>query len=300
MQDRKALQESLPKIPPLTLFKKRSKRRRRSLSFVEIVEDYEGFLAERDEKPVEIVRQWTGFTGILKEKSTNETEDSESRELMSQEQNSRLFLSKKDLVCLHNSQRWAKPTELDDQDPSDSSSSTNSSTRSRTSSRESSTEAEVPVNPHVQNDDLLRKVTSPVPEDFPNRSEKSLSAFQSLAQQGGFKDEAAANSFSGISSKRPLEIDTGLGVNCSSVKGSAPKGSRKRSKADPKLASAETDRASTITEKGSKDASCPYPGGQPLLPSESECSVINLGDLIEVYKIMRGMDRVNSQGLFPR
>ncbi|XP_048409378.1 probable ATP-dependent RNA helicase DDX20 [Stegostoma tigrinum] len=274
MQDRKALQESLPKIPPLTLFKKRSKRRRRSLSFVEIVEDYESFLAEREEKPVEIVRQWTGFTGILKEKSTNETEDSESRELMSQERNSRLFLSKDDLACLHNSQRWAKPTELDDQDSSDSSSSTNSSTCSRTSSRESSTEAEVPVNPHAHNDNLLRKVTSPDPEDFPNRSEKSLSAFQSLAQQGGFKDEAAANSFSGVSPKRPLEIDTGLGVNCSPVKGSAPKGSRKRSKADPKLASAETDKASTITEKGSKDA-----GGQPLLPSESQCS----GDYWKAY-----------------
>ncbi|XP_072419991.1 probable ATP-dependent RNA helicase DDX20 [Chiloscyllium punctatum] len=270
VEDRKALQESLPKIPALTLFKKRSKRRRRLLSFVELVEDYESFLAERDEKPVEIVRQWTGFSGILKEKSTNEMEDSESRELMSRDQSSQLFLSKKDLICLHTSQKWAKLTELEE--PSDSSSSTNPSTRSRTSSRESSTEAEVPLNPHVQNDALLKKVASPIPEDFPNWSEKTLPGFQSLARQEGFKDEAAASSFSSVPSKRPLEIDTGLGLNCSPLKGSAPKGSRKRSKADPKLASAEAARVSNVTDQGSKGAPCPYPEGQPMLPSESECS----------------------------
>ncbi|GCB72631.1 hypothetical protein scyTo_0006390, partial [Scyliorhinus torazame] len=275
-QSRKALQESLPKIPALTLFKKRSKRGKRSLNFVEIVEDYESFLAEREAKPVEVVRRWTGFAGILKKKSLNEDEDSESRELMSREQNSSLFLSKRDMMCLYTSQKRAKPAVLDGQESSDSSSSDSSSTRSRTSSRESSTEAEVPMIARVHDEGLWRKGTSPVPEDYTNRSGRSLPAFQ---PHSGFKGRAAPDHSSHSYSKRPLEKDTGLGFKSTSLKGSPPQGSRKRSKGDPKSGSAETTKAPSDQEAGSMDASHPYPEGKHEMPAEPECS----GDYWKAY-----------------
>ncbi|XP_078098134.1 putative ATP-dependent RNA helicase DDX20 [Mustelus asterias] len=262
-QSRKALQESLPKIPALTLFKKRSKRGKRSLNFVEIVEDYESFLIERNEKPVEIVRRWTGFAGILKEKSLNEDEDSESRELMSREQNSSLFLSKRDMKCLHTSSKWAKPSVLDRQDSSDSSAS--SSARSRISSRESSTETEVPVVAPVREAGLREEGTSPVPEDFPSQRGRSLPAFQTRARR------AASDSFSNSPSKRPLEKDTGVGLKGTSLK-SSPQGSRKRSRGDPKVGSAGRAKAPSDQEGGSVDASHPYPESSQAVPAEAECS----------------------------
>ncbi|XP_041052212.1 probable ATP-dependent RNA helicase DDX20 [Carcharodon carcharias] len=279
IQSRKALQESLPKIPALPLFKKSSKRGKRSLNFVEIVEDYERFLAERNKNPVEVVRRWTGFAGILKEKSLNEGEDSESRELMLREQNSSLFLSKKDMMCLHTSQKWAKPPVLDGQDSSDSSTSASSSTRSRSSSRESSTEAEVPVTTRAHDEGLRRKDTGPALENIPNQSGRSLPAFQPHTWHEGFKGRAASDSFSCAPSKRPLEKDTGLGLKSPSLKGSPSKGSRKRPKGDPKFGSAERAKAPGEQEVGSEDASRTYPESRQVLPAEPDCS----GDYWKAY-----------------
>ncbi|XP_067913581.1 probable ATP-dependent RNA helicase DDX20 [Heterodontus francisci] len=279
LQGRKALQESLPKIPALILFKKKPKRGKKSLSFVDIVEDYESFLSERNENPVEVVKRWTGFAGILKEKSVNEDEDSETRELLPREQNSHLFLNKRDMMCLHSSQKWANPSVLDSQDPSDSSSSTSSSTRSRTSSRESSTETEMPVIAPVHNQDLWRKDPSPLVEDSRNQSGKSLPAFRPPARQGGFEGHVASDYFSCAPSKRPLENDTGLGPKSTSVKNSPPKGSMKRSKGDPKFASAEIAKAPNVTDAGSSDASHPYTESRHTLPAEPECS----GDYWKAY-----------------
>ncbi|XP_067863781.1 probable ATP-dependent RNA helicase DDX20 [Heptranchias perlo] len=279
LQERKALQESLPKIPPLTLFKKRPKRGKRSMSFVEIVEDYESFLTDRNENPVEVVRRQTGFAGVLKEQSVNETEDSETRELMPREQNSYLFLSNRDMMCLRTSQKWAKPPALDLQDPSDSSSTTSSSTRSRTSSRESSTEAEMPVITAVRDEDLLRKVPSPGLVVSGNSSRKSLPDVQPPAQRGGFAGRADSDSSSNTTSKRQLENDARLGPKSTSSEGSPPKGSVKRSKGNPKFGSAATAKAPSATQASRKDASWSSAESRYEPPADPECS----GDYWKAY-----------------
>ncbi|XP_051891048.1 probable ATP-dependent RNA helicase DDX20 [Pristis pectinata] len=265
LQEKKVLQESLPKILPLTLFKKRQKREKRLLNFLEIVKDYENFLTERNENPVEIVRQWMGFPGVLKEKSLNESEDLGAPEListeqMSREQNSKLFLSKRDMVSLHTSQKWTEPSGLDSQEPSDSNSSTSPSTRSRTSSSESSTETEVPVVAQVSQEDLLMEDQSPMTLDSLHPNPKS------------FPDGAHSDSSSNLSSKRQLESDKGSGRKNTCPGGWSPKGDMKRSKGDPKFGSTRTAKVSSVTEASTKDASFPYSESGHLWSADSEIS----------------------------
>ncbi|XP_012880212.1 PREDICTED: probable ATP-dependent RNA helicase DDX20 [Dipodomys ordii] len=56
-QDKQALPESLPKIPCLSSFKIQQPC---TLTFAELVEDYEHYIKEGLEKPVEIIRHYTG------------------------------------------------------------------------------------------------------------------------------------------------------------------------------------------------------------------------------------------------
>ncbi|XP_078277009.1 putative ATP-dependent RNA helicase DDX20 isoform X2 [Rhinoraja longicauda] len=280
LQEKKALQEALPKISPLTLFKKRLKREKRLLNFLEIVKDYESFLTERNEKPVEIVRQWKGF---LKEKSPDESEDAETAELvyveqMSREENSKLFLSKSDMVRLHTSQKRTEPPGSDSQDLSDSDSSTSSSTGSRTSSRESSTEAEMPVIVQVSKEDLLMQDQSPVTLNTLHPNQKSFPTIQSLGGQGGLPGSAHSDYFSNTSSTRPLESDKGLGHKSPSVRGRSPQCDVKRLKGDPKFGSTRTGKVPSVMETNAKDASFPH-SESTHLPTDPE----NTGDYWKSY-----------------
>ncbi|XP_069798060.1 probable ATP-dependent RNA helicase DDX20 [Narcine bancroftii] len=257
LQEKKALQESLPKISPLTLFKKRLKREKRLLSFLEIVKDYESFLTERNENPVEIVRQWVGFPGILKEKSLIEGENLGTpevivREQMSREQNSKLFLNKRDIVSLHTSQNRAQSSGLDSQDCSDSNRSVGSSRRSSSSSRESS--PETPVTAQVPKEDLLAQVQSPVTQDFLYPNQKSFPTVQHPGEQSM---SPHSTSFTNISSKKRPDSGKGLGRKSSSPGSWSAKGVVKRSKGDPKFGSARTAKVPGVMEASPKDASFP-------------------------------------------
>ncbi|XP_055510834.1 probable ATP-dependent RNA helicase DDX20 [Leucoraja erinacea] len=280
LQEKKALQESLPKISPLTLFKKRLKREKRLLNFLEIVKDYESFLTERNEKPVEIVRQWKGF---LKERSLDESEDAETTELvyveqMSREENSKLFLSKRDMVRLHTSQRHTEPPGSDNQDMSDSNSSTSSYMRSRTSSRESSTEAEMPMIAQVSKEDQLKQDQSPVTLDTLHPNQKSFPTIQSLFGQGGLLGSAHSDSFSNESSTRPLESDKGLGHKNPSRRGRSPQCDVKRLKGGPKFGSARTAKVPRVMEANAKDTTFPQSESSHL-PADPE----NAGDYWKSY-----------------
>ncbi|XP_059806269.1 probable ATP-dependent RNA helicase DDX20 [Hypanus sabinus] len=272
LQEKKVLQESLPKIAPLTLFKRRVKREKRLLSFLEIVKGYESFLTERNENPVEIVRQWMGFPGVLKEKLLNEGEELGGPELitseqMSREQNSKLFLSKKDMINLQNSQKWTESSVLDRHELSDSSSSRSPSTRSRTSSRESSTEAEVPMVAEVSQEDQ-----SPMTLESLHPNQKSFPSFQPRGRQDEFPYRVCSDSFSNIPSEKQLKCDRGSGHKGTSPGAWPLKGDMKKSKGEPKFVPTRTAKVPNVTEASDKDTSFPYSESGHLWSADSEHS----------------------------
>uniref|UniRef100_A0A4W3ITW0 RNA helicase n=1 Tax=Callorhinchus milii TaxID=7868 RepID=A0A4W3ITW0_CALMI len=152
-EERAALQEALPKVPPLTAFKMAASRRGREESFIEIVEDYERFLRERIQRPVELVKQWRGPG------RGGETEEGEVEilELMGREENEALFLSRGDALRLYAPRKRVRP-QGSGCDPSSDSESDSASSRS--SGREASPEEEEEETPPIPPAPSQRQLTA--------------------------------------------------------------------------------------------------------------------------------------------